>query len=56
MAKKVAISITIDGDVLRTLDNALRGIQTKEIAKGRLRSNRSTLIEEIVRKWTDVTA
>jgi len=53
MAKKVAISITIDGDVLRTLDNALRGIQSKEIAKGRLRSNRSTLIEDIVKTWTN---
>lgn len=51
MAKKVAISITIDGDVLRTLDNALREIQSKEIAKGRLRSNRSTLIEGIVQDW-----
>jgi len=53
MAKKVAISITIDRDVLRTLDNTLREIQTKEIQKGRLRSNRSTLMEEIVRGWTD---
>ena len=53
MAKKVAISITIDGDVLRSLDGALRGIQSKELAKGRLRSNRSTLIEGIVRNWAD---
>ena len=51
MAKKKPISITIDGDVLRTLDGALREIQSKELAKGRLRSNRSTLIEEIVRNW-----
>jgi len=53
MAKKKAISITIDGDVLRTLDNSLREIQSKELAKGRLRSNRSTLIEKILIDWTD---
>jgi len=52
MAKKKAISITIDGDVLRTLDNSLREIQSKELAKGRLRSNRSTLIEGILIDWT----
>jgi len=52
MAKKVAISITIDGDVLRTLDNALREIQSREVSKGKLRSNRSTLIEGIVQEWT----
>jgi hypothetical protein len=52
LAKKVAISITIDGDVLRTLDNSLREIQSKELAKGRLKSNRSTLIEGIVQEWT----
>lgn len=51
LAKKKAISITIDGDVLRTLDNTLREIQSKEIAKGGLRSNRSTLIQEIVQDW-----
>ena len=51
LAKKKAISITIDGDVLRTLDNTLREIQSKELTKGTLRSNRSTLIEEIVQDW-----
>ena len=56
MAKKVPISITIDGDVLRRLDGALREIQSKELAKGRLRSNRSTLIEGIVRDWADGSA
>jgi len=53
MAKKKAISITIDGDLLRGFDNRLRDIQSKELAKGRLKSNRSTLIEEILRSWTD---
>jgi metal-responsive CopG/Arc/MetJ family transcriptional regulator len=53
MAKKKAISITIDGDLLRGLDNRLRDIQSKELAKGRLRSNRSTLFEEILRSWVD---
>jgi len=53
MAKKVAISVTIDGDVLRTLDNALRGRQSKELTKGRLKSNRSTMVEQIVRDWVE---
>ncbi|MDG7007169.1 MAG: hypothetical protein JRN06_02860 [Nitrososphaerota archaeon] len=53
MAKKVAISITVDGDVLRSVDNALRAVQTKEIARGRLSSNRSSLIENILREWVD---
>ena len=51
MAKKVAISITMDGDVLRSLDNALRETQGKELARGRIRSNRSSLIEQIVNEW-----
>ena len=54
MAKKVAISVTIDGDVLRSLDNALRQVQSKELARGRLSSNRSSMIEKIVRDWADV--
>lgn len=52
MAKKVAISITMDGDVLRSLDSALRGVQAKELGRGMLTSNRSRLIEQIVRDWT----
>jgi len=53
MAKKVAISITIDGDVLRTLDNRLRAVQEKELGRGRLKSNRSNLIEQVLRDWAD---
>jgi hypothetical protein len=53
MAKKVAISITVDGDVLRSLDNALRTAQSKELTGGRLTSNRSSLIEGIIRDWVD---
>ena len=53
MAKKVAISVTIDGDVLRSLDNALRQVQSKELARGRLSSNRSSMIEKIVRDWAN---
>ena len=53
MAKKVAISVTVDGDVLRRLDGALWEVQARELAKGRLRSNRSALIEDIVRGWVD---
>jgi metal-responsive CopG/Arc/MetJ family transcriptional regulator len=51
MAKKTAISVTVDRDVLRDLDNILRGMQSKEIERGRLRSNRSSLVEEIIRGW-----
>ena len=54
MAKKVAVSVTIDGDVLRTLDNALRSAQSKELARGRLTSNRSSLVERILREGVDV--
>ncbi len=53
MAKKVAISITVDGDVLRSVDNALRSVQSKEVARGRVSSNRSSLIEGILRDWVD---
>lgn len=53
MAKKVAISITVDGDILRSVDNALRAVQSKEITRGKLSSNRSNLIEGILRDWVD---
>ena len=53
MAKKVAVSITIDGDGLRDLDNSLREAQSKELARGRVRSNRSSLVEGLVREWVD---
>jgi len=53
MAKKVAISITVDANVLRSLDNALRTVQSKEIERGRLTSNRSSLIEGILSDWLD---
>ena len=51
MAKKVAISITVDGDILRSVDNALRAVQSKEITRGKLSSNRSNLIEGTLRDW-----
>ena len=53
MAKKVAISITVDGDVLRSVDNALRTVQSSVISKGRLSSNRSSLIDGLLRNWVD---
>ena len=56
MAKKVAISITIDGDVLRSVDSRLRSVQEKELGRGRLRSNRSNLIEQVLRDWADGVA
>ena len=48
MGKKVAISITIDGDLLRRLDSSLRELQSKELARGRLVSNWSSLIERLL--------
>jgi hypothetical protein len=48
MAKKVAISVTIDGDVLRDVDNLLRNVQEKELRSRRRLSTRSSLIEGII--------
>jgi len=53
MAKKLAFAITVEGDVLRSLDNLLRTVQAKELARGRLTSNRSSLVEQILREWVD---
>jgi len=41
------------GDVLRSVDNRLRAVQAKELGRGRLRSNRSNLIEQVLRDWAD---
>jgi metal-responsive CopG/Arc/MetJ family transcriptional regulator len=49
MAKKVAISITIDGEVLRALDAYLREIQATELRARKSLSTRSNLIEQLVR-------
>ena len=48
MAKKIAISVTIDGDVLRDVDNLLRDVQAKELRSRRSLSTRSSLIERIL--------
>jgi len=48
VAKKVAISVTIDGDLLRALDELLRELQEKELRGRKHLSNRSSLIEQIV--------
>jgi len=48
MAKKVAISVTIDRDVLRDVDNLLRNVQEKELRSRRSLSNRSSLIERLL--------
>jgi len=48
MAKKVAISITIDGELLRDLDEMLRKAQEQELRTKKSLSNRSSLIERIV--------
>jgi hypothetical protein len=48
MAKKVAISITIDGDVLHQVDSLLRNVRTKELSSRRSLSTRSSLIERIL--------
>jgi len=49
MAKKVAISVTIDGEVLRNLDAYLREVQSAELRSRRSLSTRSSLIEQFVR-------
>ncbi|HZW85807.1 MAG TPA: hypothetical protein VFE91_07910 [Nitrososphaerales archaeon] len=49
MAKKVAISITLDGDVLKELDSALREVQEKELKDRKPLSNRSGFIEKLIR-------
>ena len=48
LAKKVAISITVDGDLLRELDDYIREIQTDEIKKKRELSTRSSVIERFI--------
>ena len=48
MAKKVPISITIDRDVLREVDNLLRNVQEKELRSRRSLSTRSSLVERIL--------
>lgn len=50
MAKKVAISVTIDGDVLRELDILLREVQARELKSRKSLSTRSSLIEQIIRR------
>ena len=49
MAKKVAISITLDGEILKDLDEELRRVQAEEIRQRRGLSTRSSLIERYVR-------
>jgi len=53
MAKKVPISVTIDGDVLRSVDNVLRGVQEKELKSRRSLSTRSSLVERYLREGVD---
>jgi len=53
MAKKVPISVTIDGDVLRGVDNLLRNVQEKELRSRRSLSTRSSLIERFLREGMD---
>ena len=50
MAKKVAISITIDGDILRQLDAYVRQVQERELRSRRSLSTRSSVIERIIRE------
>lgn len=53
MAKKIPISVTIDGDVLRGVDNLLRNVQEKELRSRRSLSTRSSLIERFLREGID---
>ncbi len=48
VAKKIAISVTIDGEILRALDELLRQMQERELRTRKPLSNRSSLIERIV--------
>jgi len=48
LAKKVAISITVDGELLRELDDYIREIQADEIRKKRELSTRSSVIERFI--------
>jgi hypothetical protein len=48
VAKKVAISVTIDGDILLGFDAVLREIQQKELQGKKPLSNRSSLIEQVL--------
>jgi metal-responsive CopG/Arc/MetJ family transcriptional regulator len=50
MAKKVAISITIDGDVLRELDASLREIQSAQLRSRKPLETRSSLVERLIRE------
>ena len=51
VAKKTAISITIDGEILRSLDEILREMQQGELRSRKPLSNRSSLIERIVAEY-----
>ena len=55
MAKKVPISVTIDGDVLRDVDNILRSFQEKELKSRRSLSTRSSLVERFLKEGIDRT-
>lgn len=48
LAKKVAISITVDGELLHELDDYVREIQADEIRKKRELSTRSSVIERFI--------
>jgi len=48
VAKKIAISITIDGDILEALDELLRQTQEKELRSRKSLTNRSSLVELII--------
>ena len=49
MAKKVAISMTIDGGLLKELDAFLGEIQMEQIKRRSTLSTRSGLIEQFIR-------
>lgn len=49
MGKKVAVSITLDRDLLRDLDSYLREVQLGQIKGTKALSTRSSLIEQLIR-------
>lgn len=49
MGKKVAVSITLDKDLLRDLDALLGEVQMSQIKGKKTLSTRSSLIEQLIR-------
>lgn len=49
--KKVKVAITLDSQTLNRVDGLVRKRQTLELGRGQLISNRSNVIEEMVKDY-----